>query len=176
MEVEGRRGLRGGCPARLPQQPGSAGRQRVVPPLAQTSMPSSGRGAPTHSTDRPQACATASRPGSQPSSEVSESVAARTRRMSADGTGGCRLGWGWGTRLQEEGAATLGGRSVAQPGPATPTTTSRAVWRRPSCAPMWWWAGRRTLRDMRCSAFCIACGGGVGVGGAGGGGEAAIRC
>lgn len=25
-----------------------------------------------------------------------------------------------------------------------------------SRAPVWWWAGRRTLRDCPCTAFCIA--------------------
>ena len=53
---------------------------------------------PTHSTDRPQAWATASRPGARPSSAASDSVAARTRRMSAVGVGeGGRVqDWGWG--------------------------------------------------------------------------------
>lgn len=37
-----------------------------------------------------------------------------------------------------------------------------------SRAPVWWWAGRRTLRDWPCTAFCIAWEGrweGVRVGG-----------
>ncbi len=43
---------------------------------------------------------------------------------------------------------------------AAPATTQAKAAARQQHAPVWWCAGRRTLRDWPCTAFCMACGGG----------------